>query len=218
MKIMLPYYNDLTVLLATVFNELGFVIDYTGRPGKETIDITTKYSPESWCYDAKLILGQAIDGIKRKDDIISIPGAWGGKGTNNCFLGYLTKEVLEKKLKKLTGKNANIWFFNVNPAEIMMSGYTKAYKNFSMLKKYSKINFFRSRLMKAILLGTKKMKMAADLKEIILSSPEVVDKKKIFLIYDLFIEDMIFKADTLEKSNKIFHKALNEIKSLKREK
>ena len=212
---MLCYYNDLTVLLSTVFQELEFEIDYLGRPGRECLELGIKNSPESWCFDAKIMLGQALEGLKRKNDIIAIPGAWGG-GERNCFVGYLTRGVMQKKIEKITGKKINIWFFNLNPAEIMMSGYTAAYKNVNELKKYSKIKFFRSRLMKAMVLGIKKMNLAASLKEKILTSPEITEKQKLFKIYDKFIEEMIFNAITQEKSNKIYNKALDEIKSLKK--
>ena len=43
------------------------------------------------------------------------------------------KDFVEKK-------KINIWFFNLNPAEIMLSGYTSAYKNILELKQYSKIS------------------------------------------------------------------------------
>jgi predicted nucleotide-binding protein (sugar kinase/HSP70/actin superfamily) len=217
MKIMLNYYNDLTVLLSTIFRELGFEIDYMGRPNRGTLELATKYSPESWCYDTKLMLGQAIEAINRNDDILTIPGAWGG-AERNCFVGYLTRGVMERKLEKITGKKVNIWFFNVNPAEIMLSGYTAVFKNLSMLKKYSKIKFFRSRLMKALMLGIKKMKLAANLKETILTSPEIIDINSVFLIYNKFIDDMIFYADTIEEANSLFKDSENKIKNLKTKK
>ena len=75
MKIMLPYCNDLTVLLSTIYKELELEIDYIGRPERKTIRLAVKFSPESWYFDTKLILGQAIEGITRGDDIITSPGA-----------------------------------------------------------------------------------------------------------------------------------------------
>ena len=212
---MLCYYNDLTVLLSTVFKELEFDIDYLGKPSKDCLELGIKNSPESWCFDTKIMMGQALEGIKRKNNIISLPGAWGG-GERNCFVGYLTRGVMQKRLEKLTRKKINLWFFNLNPAEIMMSGYTAAYKNISELKKYSKIKFFRSRLMKAMVLGVKKMNLASDLKQKILTSPEIIDKQAVFKIYDRFMDEMIFVGDTQQKSEEIYKKAKSEIDSLKK--
>ena len=163
------------------------------------------------------MMGQALEGLSRKNNLLIIPGSWGG-AKRNCFVGYLTRGVMQKKIEKITGKKANIWFFNLNPAEIILSGYTAAYKNLYGLKKYSKIKFFRSRLMKAIFLGTKKMNMTAELKEIVLTSPEIIDKQKLFKIYDKFIQEMIFDADTLQKSKEILKKAVSEIKILSKKK
>ncbi|MFA5992753.1 MAG: 2-hydroxyacyl-CoA dehydratase [Candidatus Pacearchaeota archaeon] len=216
MKIMLPYYNDLTVLLSTVFKEFEFDIDYVGRPNKETIELATKHAPESWCFDLKLILGQAIAGAEKGDNILALPGSWGRGGTSNCILGYLTKGVMQKKLEKITKKKAKIWFFNVNPSELIFSGYTGAYKNLAELREYTKIKFSRTRLLKAIVFGTQKMDMAAKIKEEILNSANVIDKKRLFLIYNSFIRDMIFKGDDLEKSKEIFEKSMISIKELKR--
>ncbi len=217
MKVMLSYYNDLTVMLSTVFRELEFEIDYLGRPGRQTIELATKHSPESWCFDTKLILGQALEAMKRKDNLIIMPGAWGG-GNQNCFLGYLTKGAMEKRLEKISGKKINIWFFNINPEEIMLSGYTSAYKNLYELKKYSKINFLRSRLIKAMVLGRKKMKLASEIKEIIISSPEIANKQKLFSVYDGFIRKMIFEADGLREADEAFDETMDKIKKLERKK
>ncbi|MDH7499267.1 MAG: hypothetical protein QHH30_02650, partial [candidate division NC10 bacterium] len=178
MKIMLPHYNDLTVLLSTVYKELTLEIDYIGRPKRRTIRLAVKFSPDSWCFDTKLILGQAIEGITRGDDIITLPGAWGGNH-KNCFLGYLTKEILRSKLERITKKKVKIWFFNVNAAEVMLSGYTAAYRNLSELKPYAGAKFFRSKLLKAMILGTQKMRLAAELKRKVLDCPDVIDKQRL---------------------------------------
>lgn len=217
MKIMLNYYNDLTVFLSTVFTGLGFEIDYNGKPTKRTIELATKHAPESWCFDTKLLLGQALEGIKDKDDIIVLPGAWGGSD-KNCFLGYLTNGVLKKKLEKITKKKVNLWYFNINPVEIIFSGYTAVYKNLYELKKYSNTRFFRKKLMSSIILGTKKMKLAARLKEKILSSPEIIDKKRLFEIYDEFLESMIYEENGLKKSQKIFDNSIKKINNLEKKK
>lgn len=215
MKIMLPYYNDLTALLSTIYKELELEIDYIGRPERKTIRLAVKFSPESWCFDTKLLLGQAIEGITRGDDIITLPGAWGGNN-KNCFLGYLTKEILQRKLERITKKKVRIWFFNVNAAEVMLSGYTAAYRNLSELKQYSGTKFFRSKLIKALILGTQKMKLAADLKDKVLNSPDVIDKQKLFSISEEFMGKMIFEADTLKTSRTIHASATKAIEHLER--
>lgn len=210
---MLGYYNDLTVLLSTIFKELELEIDYMGKPNRKTIEYAVKYSPESWCFDTKILLGQAIEAIKRKNNLLTMAGAW-GRNEKNCFLGYLTKGVMQKKLEKITGKKINIWFFNANPGELISTGYTAAYKSIYELRKYSKITFFRCKLMRSIILGIKKMNMAAKLKEQIFSSPEIINKEKLFSIYDNFIKEMIFQADTIEKSKEIYKGALIKINKL----
>jgi predicted nucleotide-binding protein (sugar kinase/HSP70/actin superfamily) len=217
MKIMLAYYNDLTVLLSTIYRALELEIDYIGKPKRKTIELATKFSPESWCFDTKLLLGQAIEGIARGDDVITMPGAWGGRN-ENCLLGYLTKGIMQRRLEKITRKKVQIWFFNANPAEIILSGYTAAYKNLSQPRQYSRITFFRSRLMKALILGTQKMKLVAGLKDKFLESSNVIDKQELFSIFEGFVEKMIFEADTLESAKVIHARAVRAMEGLERRK
>ena len=216
MKIMLSYYNDMTVFLSTIFNALKFDIDYMGRPSKKTIELSTKYSTESWCFDTKLMLGQAIEGIQRKNDIITMPGAWGGNN-ENCLLGYLSQGIMKKKLEQIAKKKIILWHFNLNPIELMFSGYYSLYKNIAQLKPYSKIRFFRTTVLNAIVLGTKKMALAAKLKEIVLNSPEIVETERLFRIYDDFIKDMVYKADNHEKAKRFFDDSIRQISGLKKE-
>ena len=215
MKIMLAYYNDITVFLSTIFKSLDFEIDYAGRPTKKTIELATKYAPEAWCFDTKLMLGQAMEGAKRGDDILTIPGAWGGKN-ENCLLGYLCHGVVEKKLEKALGKKVKLWHFNINPIEMIFSGYFSAYKNVAMLKKYSKIRFFRVNAVKAIILGIKKMKLASIIKQKVLDSAEVIDKENLFRIHDSFIRLMIFSADDYKSAKEIFNNSIKKISGLER--
>jgi len=217
MKIMLTYYNDLTVFLSTIFNSLGFRIDYMGKPTKRTIELATKHSTESWCFDTKMMLAQGIEGVERKNDIITIPGAWGGKN-ENCLLGYLSQGVLKKKIEQATHKKIILWHFNLNPIELMFSGYYSLYKNISELKPYSKVRFFRTTVMKAIVLGTKKMALAAKLKETILNSPEISKTQELFRIYNKFVEEMIYKADDYEKAKKLFNDSMKKISAMKKDK
>jgi len=217
MKIMLSYYNDMTVFLATIFNALKFKIDYIGRPSKKTIELSTKHSTESWCFDTKMMLGQGIEGIQRKDDIITMPGAWGGNN-ENCLMGYLSQGVMKKKLEQIAHRKIILWHFNLNPIELMFSGYYSLYKNIAQLKPYTKIKFFRTTVFKAIVLGTKKMALAAKLKETILDSPEIAETEKLFRIYNDFIDGMIYKADDYEKAKKLFDDSRKKISALKKEK
>ena len=217
MKIMLTYNNDLTVFLSTIFRAIGFKIDYLGRPTQKTIELATKYSPEAWCFDTKLMLGQAIEGAKRGNEILTMPGAWGGKN-ENCLLGYLCKGVMEKRIEKAVGRKIKLWYFNINPIEMMYSGYFAAYKNIALLRKYSKARFFRTKAIKAFILGVGKMKMAAKLKEKILDSADVAEKEKLFSVYDNFIYDMIYNADTKEDAKKAFEEAAAGILNLRKKK
>ncbi len=216
MKIMLVYYNDLTVLLSTVFKTLGFEIDYMKNSTKKTIEIATKYAPESWCFDVKLMLGHIIEGARRGNDILTMPGAWGGKN-ENCLLGYLCQGALQKKAEKALGKKIKMWYFNVNPIEMIFSGYIAAYRNIKQLKPYSK-RWSGLKVLGALVLGTRKMRYASKVKEVMLNSPQVKDKKKLFSIYDSFIKDMIFKADTKKKALYFYNKALRSIAQLERKK
>ena len=215
MKIMLAYYNDMTVFLSTIFHALDFKIDYMGRPTKSTIELATKYAPEAWCFDTKLMIGQLIEGSRRGNDILAIPGAWGGKN-ENCLLGYLCHGVFQKRIEKIIGKKVRLWHFNVNPIEMIYSGYFSAYKNIAMLKRYTKVKFFRTRVVKAFILGVQKMKMAAQLKEKILDSADVVDTERLFLTYDDLIRNMIYNADDYMKAKDIFDNAVKKISQLKR--
>ena len=217
MKIMLTYYNDMTVFLSTIYDALGFKIDYMGRPTKKTIELATKYATESWCFDTKMMLGQAIEGFQRGNDILTMAGAWGGKN-ENCLLGYLCQGPMKKRIEQAVHKKVKLWFFNVNPIEMMFSGYSAAYKNIAMLKPYTKINFFRAKVLKAMVLGVIKMRLAAKLKEKVLDSADAVDKDFLFVIYDSFIKEMIFNAGDSRKAKKIFETASKSISNLKRKK
>jgi predicted nucleotide-binding protein (sugar kinase/HSP70/actin superfamily) len=213
-RIMLSYCNDLTVFLSTIFRAYDLNVIYLGRTTKKTLSFATKYSPEAWCFDTKIMLGQLFEGLENKADILTMPGAWGGDN-NNCFLGYLTKGIIQKKVEEITKKKVNIWFYNINAMEVMTSYYTEVYKNLSGLRKFVAQKPSRLKIIKAIILGIKKMKMASELKEKILSSPQITDKEKLFSIYDQFIDNMIFKADTLKESEEIYSQALKEIAKLK---
>lgn len=217
MKIMLPYYNDMTVFLSTIFRELEFKVDYMGRPTKGTIELATKYAPEAWCFDTKLMIGQLVEGARRGNDILAIPGAWGGKN-ENCLLGYLCHGVFQKRMEKIMGRKIRLWHFNVNPVEMIFSGYFSAYKNIAMLKPYTKINFFRTRVTRAFVLGVRKMRMVSILKEKILGSPEIIDKDRLFLIYDKFMHDMVYRADDFRNAKALFENAMKNILQLKRKK
>jgi len=214
MKIMLVYYNDLTVLLSTVFSALDFEIDYVKASTRRTLELATKHSPETWCFDTKLMLGQAIEAVQRGNDIITMPGAWGGRN-ENCLLGYLCKGVMKKRVENAVGKKVKLWHFNVNPVEMIFSCYFASYRNIKMLRQYSK-KWSSWRVFKSLVLGIKKMKLAAKVKEKMLLSADVIDKKKLFAVYDMFISDMIFKADSRDKADYFFKKAIRSINGLER--
>lgn len=215
-KIMLIYYNDLTVFLSTVFKALGFEIDYVKGSTKKTIELATKHSPETWCFDVKLMLGQVLEGIERKNDIVTMPGAWGGKN-ENCLLGYLCQGIIQKRIEKVVGKKIKLWHFNVNPIEMIFSGYAASYRNIKQLKPYV-TKWSRFKVLRSMVLGVKKMKLAAKVKDLVLKSPEVKDKKKLLQIYDSFIQDMIFDSETTEKSINFYNKAIRSINQLEKKK
>ncbi len=214
MKVMLAYYNDLTVFLSTIFKSLGFEIDYMGKPNKKTIELAVKHSPETWCFDAKLILGQIIEGARRGNNILTMPGAWGGRN-ENCLLGYLCRGVMKNRAEYALGKKIRLWNFNINPVEMIFSGYLSAYKNIAMLRPYTE-KWPRLKIIKAFVLGVRKMKYATRIKEIILNSPGADDKKKLFSVYNAFMADMIYNADTKGKTKEIYEKALRSISRLKK--
>jgi len=212
---MLPYFNDLTLFLSTIFKIFRFEIDYLRRPNRKTIELAERYSPESWCFDTKLMLGQILEGIERGDDIVTMSGSWGGEN-ENCFLGYLTKGVMKKKLEKISGKKIKLWFFNINAIEIMTSKYLSVYKNILGLKKFSKIKPSSCEIFQSIYLGIKKMKIASDLRASLLGCSDILDKEKLFQTYDTFIENMIFNGNSLKESKEIYKRTIGEIKNMKK--
>ena len=216
-KVMLPYYNDLTVLLSTVFRSLDFDIDYMGRPTKKTIELATNNSPEIWCFDTKLWLGQLLEGHKRGNDLLVMPGAWGGKN-ENCILGYLTKGVMKKRLESIVSKKINLWVFNINCIELFYSGYSSIIKDIKTLKPYYDKKGFYRKAIGGLHLGVKKMKLAHQFKEQMFTFFDVEDKKALFKIYDDFTEQMIFNADTITDARKICKTLLGKMNALKRKK
>lgn len=216
-KVMLPYYNDLTVLLSSIFKSLDFDIVYVGRPTKKTIKIAVENSPENWCFDTKLLLGQLIECGKLRKGLLIAPGAWGGRN-ENCVLGYLTEGVMQKYLEKNLNRKVDLWFFNINCVEIFYSGYSSVIRNIKTLKKYYKKRGFYKKAFSGFYLGLKKMRAMNKLKEHLFSSYDVEDKQLLLNIYEQFVRDMIFKADTICEAEKIYEESRRKIGKLKRKK
>ncbi len=98
MKVTFPHMGNQYIATKVLFEELGVDIIVPPVCSKETLEIGTKYSPESICLPLKINIGNFIESIQQGADTILMSGSCGP-----CRFGYYT--MLQKEILQEIGHN-----------------------------------------------------------------------------------------------------------------
>lgn len=94
MKVTFPHMGNQYIATKVLLEELGVDIIVPPQCSQETLNIGTKYSPESICLPLKINIGNIIESIKKGADTVVFTGSCGP-----CRFGYYTivqKEILQE--------------------------------------------------------------------------------------------------------------------------
>ncbi|MGF7059192.1 CoA protein activase [Brassicibacter mesophilus] len=105
MKITFPHMGNTYIAAKALLEDLGNEVILPPRCSKRTLEIGTKYSPETICLPLKINIGNYIESIEKGADTIIITGSCGP-----CRFGYYS--VMEKSILDDLGYNADIIVFD----------------------------------------------------------------------------------------------------------
>lgn len=139
MKITFPHMGNTYIAVKGLLEDLGNEVILAPRCSKKTLELGTKYSPETICLPLKINIGNYIESIEKGADTIIITGSCGP-----CRFGFYP--LIEKAILKDLGYDVNLIVFDPpdgkplvlinrifealntsNPYKIVKSG-KKAYK------------------------------------------------------------------------------------------
>ncbi len=104
MKVTFPYMGN-TLLYAKLFELLGHEVIIPPRPGRKTVDLGVKYSPEFACFPLKVLLGSYLEAIEKGADTVITSG-----GHGPCRAGYYGE--VHKKILHDMGKDIDFIIFD----------------------------------------------------------------------------------------------------------
>ncbi len=113
MKITFPHMGNVYIAGKAILEDLGQNVVIPPKCSKRTLELGTKYSPETICLPLKINIGNYIESIEKGADTIIITGSCGP-----CRFGYYS--VLEREILKDLGYDVNVVVFDVlegNPIE-----------------------------------------------------------------------------------------------------
>ncbi|WP_066498440.1 CoA protein activase [Abyssisolibacter fermentans] len=131
MKITFPHMGNAYIGAKAVVEDLGYEVIIPPKCNKKTLEIGTKYSPETICLPLKINIGNYIESIKRGADTILITGSRGP-----CRFGLYS--VIEEEILKDLGYNVN--FIVVDPPS---SGNKNIIANTGKLSTKNKIDIVK---------------------------------------------------------------------------
>ncbi|MGI5891799.1 MAG: acyl-CoA dehydratase activase-related protein [Bacillota bacterium] len=108
MKITFPHMGNQYVATKTLLQELGVEVVIPPQSGPDTINIGTKYSPESICFPLKVNIGNIMQAIQAGADTVVFSGSCGP-----CRFGYYT--ILQKEILKDLGQKID--FILIDPPQ-----------------------------------------------------------------------------------------------------
>ncbi len=95
MKITFPHMGNIYLPIKAMFDELGVEMVIPPKNSKRTLELGTKYAPESICLPLKINLGNYLESIEKGADTIVVVGSCGP-----CRYGYYA-EVQKEIFKDL---------------------------------------------------------------------------------------------------------------------
>ncbi len=83
MKAAFPYMGDIHIVLKPIIETLGAEVITPPEPNKETLQLGTRFSPETICLPFKITLGNMLRALELgADTLIYVSGSW------SCRFGY----------------------------------------------------------------------------------------------------------------------------------
>ncbi|MTI65397.1 MAG: CoA protein activase [Firmicutes bacterium] len=119
MKITFPHMGNVYIAGKGMLEDLGREVVLPPPCSKKTLEIGTKYSPESICLPLKINIGNYIESIERGADTILLTGSCGP-----CRYGFYS--VIEKNILKELGYNVDFIVFD--PPEGKPSNLINSFK------------------------------------------------------------------------------------------
>lgn len=105
MKITFPHMGNTYIAVKGLLEDLGNEVVLAPRCSKRTLELGTKYSPESICLPLKINIGNYIESIEKGADTIIITGSCGP-----CRFGFYP--IMEQALLNDLGYDVNIIVFD----------------------------------------------------------------------------------------------------------
>ncbi|EOD00564.1 acyl-CoA dehydratase activase-related protein [Caldisalinibacter kiritimatiensis] len=105
MKITFPHMGNVYVAAKALLEDLGNEVIVPPKCSKKTLELGTKYSPETICLPFKINIGNYIESIEKGADTILITGSCGP-----CRFGYYS--VIEKEILHDLGYDVEIIVFD----------------------------------------------------------------------------------------------------------
>lgn len=105
MKITFPHMGNTYIAVKGLFEDLGNEVVLAPRCSKRTLELGTKYSPESICLPLKINIGNYIEAIEKGADTIVITGSCGP-----CRFGFY--HIMEQYLLNDFGYDVKIIAFD----------------------------------------------------------------------------------------------------------
>lgn len=110
MKITFPHMGSVYIASKALVEDLGHIAVPPPRCSKKTLDIGTKYSPESICLPLKINIGNYIESIEKGADTIILTDSYGP-----CRFGFYS--VLEREILKDLGYDVEVIVLGKNPLD-----------------------------------------------------------------------------------------------------
>ncbi|AOY75962.1 CoA protein activase [Clostridium formicaceticum] len=105
MKLTFPHMGNQYVAAKILLEELGLDVIIPPQCSQETLEIGTKYSPESICLPLKVNIGNLVESAKAGADTVVFSGSCGP-----CRFGYYS--ILEKEILKELGYEMEFILFD----------------------------------------------------------------------------------------------------------
>lgn len=198
MKITFPHMGNIYIAVKAMLEDLGLEVIVPPKCSKRTLELGTKYSPETICLPLKINIGNYIESIEKGADTILITGSCGP-----CRFGFYS--VIEKEILKDLGYDVDIIVFDPPDGNYkeLINSITKAVntKNpIKILKSFNRGRIILKEVDKLFELSNKKRAYAVNSYE--------VDK-----IMHKFNED-VMKVKGITETKKLIKRTFKEIKEI----
>ena len=202
MKITFPHLGNVYIAAKAILEDLGHTVITPPVCTQRTLEIGTKYAPETICLPFKVFLGNAIESIEKGADTLVLTGSCGP-----CRYGFYSI-LLEDVLNKL-GYDLDIILL-----DSLAEGKKDLFNNLSRLirsKNVVNISRFMNRSLKTIKLADEFIQLSNEIRSIANDKDEV---NNIVSNYYNEIDDTFGSEELIILTNKYINK-LNKVKTIR---